>query len=141
MTSEPDVLEQAMLGEQLSLAATGDLPFVVRDYDESTDKAYVLDSWLKGRLGELTQKYNRRKRMTVAQRHEWFTECRPRFAALLQRKDVQVLVACDPERPWRILGYAVFAPGDHWEHVQGWCASFRDLILAALRERAAVEAP
>lgn len=132
-----DLQDQAGAAPQLSLAASGELPFVVRAYDESTDKAYILDSWLKGRLAELTQKYSgRRKRMTVSQRHEWFSDTRPRFAALLQRKDVEVLVACDPERPWRILGYAVGAPGDRWEHVQGWCASFRDLILAALRERA-----
>lgn len=123
---------------QLSLTvATAELPFVVRAYDAATDKAYILDSWLKGRLGELSAKYSgKRKRLSIAQRHEWFTECRPRFAALLQRKDVEVLVACDPEKPWRILGYAVYAPGDRWEHVQGWCAAFCDLILAALHERA-----
>jgi hypothetical protein len=111
------------------------LPFVVRDFDPG-DKHYVLDSWLKGRLKELQRKHAG-QRMRIADRHAWFRECRPRFGAHLEQHGA--VVACDPEKPSRILGYLVHGAGAaQFEHVKAWCAPFADLILGALRERAGI---
>jgi hypothetical protein len=112
------------------------LPFAVRAY-EPGDKHYVLDSWLKGRLKELRAKHQGR-RMRIADRHAWFRECRPRFAAHLEQHGASI--ACDPEKPSRILGYLVHGGGDvQFAHVKAWCDPFRDLILGALREHAGIQ--
>jgi hypothetical protein len=116
------------------------LPFAIRAM-EPGDRNYVLDSWLKSRLQQLRKKYPKR-RMSIANRHAWFAESRPRFRAVLEDDSTVALVACDPLRPDRILGWLVDHPGkaDGVTHVKGWCGPFRDLIVGALRERAGLEA-
>lgn len=116
------------------------LPFRVREYDPATDKHYVLDSWLKSRLADLRKKYPG-KRMSIKQRHEWFAATRPVFAATLENAASTVLIACDPEKPERILGWLVSMGSEHYAHVKAWCDPFRDLILGELYARAGLEMP
>lgn len=113
-----------------------ELPFVIRAYDEATDKHYVLDSWLKSRLMELAGKHQRR--MSIRKRHDWFAATRPRFAAILLDPAVNVLIACDPDRTRTILGWLVYQPDTtdedaSYAHVAGWASPARELILSALR--------
>jgi hypothetical protein len=104
----------------------------VRPY-EPEDKPYVLDSWLHSDLA----KRAKGRRLSHAQRHEWFCAHRPYYTAFLDRRPERVWVACDRDAPTSIMGWLVLPmDGTPIVHVRGLFASYQTIIAGAL-ERAA----
>jgi ribosomal protein S18 acetylase RimI-like enzyme len=105
------------------------LPIVLRDAVES-DLGFILSSWLRatgdawGDLKESTVDewavaHGGLRVGAIADIPRRFT--RHAVAEILQRPEVRVAVACDPEDAELIYGYAVCEPANdiiHWAHVK-----------------------
>lgn len=104
-------------------------PILYRDADAG-DVGFILSSWLKS-AGDAWADSLRNttirdwSKLTDA-RVGWFADVPHRFtrqavAEILDRATTRALVACDPEDPTVIYGYAVAEPANriaHWLHVK-----------------------
>jgi GNAT superfamily N-acetyltransferase len=100
--------------------------YKIRDA-ENDDVGFILSSWLKS-AGEAWATVRRSDASTWPQGTEvgWFADVPHRFtrtavAEILERPTTRALVACDPDEPHVIFGYAVGEPASnvlHWVHVK-----------------------
>lgn len=87
--------------------------YVIRQPLES-DRPFILDSWLRSRLHDLTRRDRRKNPWPKAKIHEWYAIHRPKVTYQLDR--AQVLLAVDPSAPDFILGWIAWE-GDELRYV------------------------
>ena len=122
-------------------------PILYRDADAG-DVGFILSSWLKS-AGDAWADHLRNTDVSEWCRHQglsgtrigWFADVPHRFtrqavAEILERATTKALVACDPEDPTVIYGYAVAEPTKriaHWLHVKH--SMRRNGLAAGLMDR------